>query len=386
MVGSLGRRDEDAEQRSLADAVVSSEEGAEVYFKMRDGPQGQVDMLIPPVSPGNNSRERLVEATKTDPNLAAWRKLADKGEQGFSWDHDLLYQATTTHVLETAHLIALQEVFRKHVLVLAHDKLGHLGARKVKALVKQRFTWPNMGRDIIDYCRSCEVCQRCSKAAARKAPLIEREVLSEPFECLAFDIVGPMQKGKGGYRFLLTAICMASKWPEALPLRSITAKAVAQGMIEIFSRTGIPLQLLTDQGAQFVGSLVSKLCRDLSIDKIKTTPYHPECNGVVERMHGTLGAMLTKASAKGLDWVAQVPFALFALRSAPNRDTHFSPFQLVYGHQVRTPVDILHQGWAETEFKHLDACEWSEWLAERLECWHDVLRERGRKASEQRKE
>ena len=283
-------------------------------------------------------------------------------------------------------MIALPEVFRKQVLVLAHDKLGHLGARKVKALVKQRFTWPNMGRDIIDYCRSCEVCQRCSKAAARKAPLIEREVSSEPFECLAFDIVGPMPKGKGGYRFLLTAICMASKWPEALPLRSITAKAVAQDMMEFFSRTGIPLQLLTDQGAQFVGSLISKLCRDLSIDKIKTTPYHPECNGVVERMHGTLGAMLTKASAKGFDWVAQVPFVLFTLRSAPNRDTHIFPFQLVYGHQVRTPLDILHQGWAETEFKNLDTCEWSEWLAERLECWHDVLRERGRKASEQRKE
>ena len=99
-----------------------------------------------------------------------------------------------------------------------------------------------------------------------------------------------MPKGKGGYRFLLTAICMASKWPEALPLRTITAKAVAQGMIEIFARMGIPLHLLMDQGAQFVGSLVSKLYRDLNIDKIKTTPYHPECNGVIERMHGTLGA------------------------------------------------------------------------------------------------
>ena len=83
------------------------------------------------------------------------------------------------------------------MLVLAHDKLGHLGARKGKALVKQRFTWPNMRRDIIDYCHSYEVCQRCSKAAARKAPLIEREVLSELFDCLAFDIVGPMPKGKG---------------------------------------------------------------------------------------------------------------------------------------------------------------------------------------------
>ena len=317
---------------------------------MREGPRLEVDLVIQPVKSGQGGRERLVEETKADSSLAAWRQLADNGEQGFCWEEDLMYQAITTHVLETAHLMVLPESFRKQVLVLAHDKLGHLGARKVKALVKQRFTWPNMGKEVIEYCRSCEVCQRCSKAAARKAPMKEREILTEPFECLAFDIVGPMPKGKGGCRFLLTAICMASKWPEALPLRTITAKAVAQGMMDIFSRTGIPLQLLTDQGAQFLGFLVSRLCRDLSIEKIKTTPYHPECNGVVECMHGTLGAMLTKATSMGLDWVAQIPFALFALRSAPNRDTHFSPFELVYGHQVRTPLDILHQGWAELEF------------------------------------
>ena len=318
--------------------------------------------------------------TKVDPSLSAWRSLADSKEQGFMWQDDLLYQATTTHTLETAHLMALPEKFRARVLDLAHERSGHLGARKVKALIKQRFVWPGVGQDVVDHCRSCVVCQRCP---ARKVPLIEREVLTEPFEVLAFDIVGPLPKGKGGCRFLLTAICMASKWPEAIPLRTITAKAVAQGMVEVFSRTGIPLQLLTDQGSQFVGSLVTHLCKDLHVEKIKTTP---ECNGVVERMHGTLGAMLTKASALGLDWVGQLPFAMFALRSAPNRDTLFSPFQLVYGHQVRTPLDILHQGWAELSFKELDTSEWSDWLADRLEMWHDVLRERGRDASGKRKE
>ena len=214
---------------------------------------------------------------------------------------------------------------------------------------------------------------------------MEREVLSEPFEVLAMDLVGPFPKGKGGYTYLLTTICMSSRWPEAIPLKSITARAVAEGMMEVFARTGIPLQLLTDQGSQFVGSLVAHMCKDLQIDKIKTAPYHPECNGVVERMHGTLGAMLTKAAALGLDWVGQVPFALFALRSSPNRDTQFSPFQLVYGHSVRTPLDILHQGWAEIDFKDLDTEEWSEWLVARLECWHDVLRDRGKRASESRK-
>ena len=102
-------------------------------------------------------------------------------------------------------------------------------------------------------------------------------------------------------------------------------------------------------------------------------------------MHGTLGPMLTKASQMGLDWVGQLPFALFALRSAPNKDSSFSPYQLVYGHRVRTPLDILHQGWAELSFSDLETGEWSDWLVERLEVWHDLLRERGKEASGKRK-
>ena len=175
------------------------------------------------------------------------------------------------------------------------------------------------------------------------------------------------------------------RWPEALPLRSITAKVVAQGLVEIFSRTGIPLQLISDQGAQFVGSVVTRLCTNLHIERIRTTPYHPEGNGVVEHMHGTLGAMLTKAASQGLDWVGQVSFALFALRAAPNRDTLFSPFELVYGGKVRTPLDIMHQGWAQLEFESLKTDEWAEWLVDRLQHWHDVMRERGECASARRK-
>ena len=95
--------------------------------------------------------------------------------------------------------------------------------------------------------------------------------------------------------------------------------------------------------------------------------------------------MLTKASQLGLDWVEQLPFALFALRSAPNRDTGFSPYQLVYGHRVRTPLDILHQGWAEVEFGELETEEWSDWLVDRLAVWHDLVRERGKEASGMRK-
>ena len=385
---SLEEMAEACDADSLVDELDTYDDEVEgrIQFELRSEDRSGVELEIPPVGHGSASRAELVKETEADPSLKEWRRLAELGEKGFSRHNGLLYQATRSQVLETNHLIVLPQMFRLKVLQMAHEGLGHLGARKVKSLIRQRFTWPGVGQSIMRHCRSCVTCQRCSKAPARKAPLIEREVLSEPFESLAFDIVGPMPKGKGGCRFLLTAICMASKWPEAIPLRSVTAKAVAKGMIEIFAHTGIPLRLLTDQGSQFLGSLVTQLCRNLGIEKIKMTPYHPEGNGVVERMHGTLGAMLTKASSQGLDWVEQVPFALFALRSSPNRDTLFSPYQLVYGHQVRTPLDILHQGWAEVSFKELDVGEWAEWLIEKLEVWHDVCKERGQKASGKRKE
>ena len=381
---SVGGQEEEFE-KILGLGEDSSVEGEEEVYQLREESREEPELVIPPVRAGNSSRAELVIETKSDPTLEKWRSLAEKGEKGFVWKDGLLYKLVTTHVLEAVHILVLPKSFRMKVMQLAHEKLSHLAARRVLSLLRQTFSWPGMGQDIIHYCRSCAICQKCAKSPARKVPMLERTVMSEPFESMGFDIVGPMPKGKGGCRFLLTAICMATRWPEAIPLKSITAKAVALGMVDIFLRTGIPLELISDQGAQFVGSVVRQLCSSLNIERIRTTPYHPEGNGVVERMHGTLGAMLTKAASEGLDWVGQIPFALFAIRAAPNRDSLFSPFELVYGRQVRTPLDILHQGWAELEFEELDTAEWAEWLVERLQHWHDVMRERGECASSKRK-
>ena len=383
--GVLGRQDEDEVENLGIELDPYVVEDEEEVFVMSQDVGGAPDLGVPSVCAGSGNRAALVLETRSDPSLESWRKLAEKKEKGFCWENSLLYKTVTTHVFEVERLLVLPKSFRRKVLELAHDGQGHMGSRRVTALIKQKFDWPGMGQEVIQYCRSCVSCQRCAKPRARQVPMMERKVLSEPFESLAFDLVGPFPKGKGGSRYLLTCVCMASKWPEALPIRSMTASAVAQGMIEIFSRVGVPLRLLSDQGSQFVGKVISKLCSSLQIEKIQSTPYHPEGNGVVERMHSTLGAMLTKAANQGLDWVGQVPFALFALRSAPNRDTGFSPFDLVYGRHVRTPLDILHQGWAQKDFEDLNTDEWADWLVERLECWHSVARERGEDASAKRK-
>ena len=358
---------------------------SEETFVMTQDEGGAPDLEIPTVCAGAGSRLALIAETGSDPSLRQWGALASKKESGLFWDEGLMFKTVTDHVNDVVRLLVLPSSFRLKVMTLAHENMGHRGSRKMLLCLKQKFVWPGMGQQVIKHCRSCTICQRCARPRARQVPMVERKILSEPFESMAFDLVGPIPKGKGGYRYLLTCVCMASKWPEAIPIKCMTANAVAMGMIEIFSRVGVPLRLLSDQGTQFVGKVITKLCDSLQIDMIQSAPYHPEGNGVVERMHGTLNAMLTKASRQGLNWVGQVPFALFALRSAPNRDTGFSPYELVYGKYMRTPLDILHQGWSQKEFHELDTEEWAQWLVERLECWHDVARERGEIASGRRK-
>ena len=298
-------------------------------------------MALPPLETGGD-RVLLVEETRRDKSLKIWRKLAEKNEKGFKMKDGLLFLTVTDNVFQAVDVLVLPKLFRWKVLKAAHDGAGHLGHRKVLMMVRRRFTWPLLTKDVVQYCNSCLVCQQCSKASVRKAPMVERPVLSEPFELMAFDLVGPLPKAKGGYRFVLTAVCMSTTWPEAIPLKSITAKVVAEGMINIFSRTALPLELLTDQGTQFVGKLMRELCELLGIRQLKTTAYHPQTNGMVERMHSTLEGMLTKAHQQGMDWAQQIPFALFALRQLPNRDTLLSPFELVFGRDVRTPLELLH--------------------------------------------
>ena len=381
------------DETEVVEEEVEREEAEEIEMESSDltevgleAASKEPELDIPVVKKGRGDRDALVAETKSDPSLEHWRKLAEKGEEGFVWEKGLLHQEVMTQVLERGLILVLPKSFRHRVLVVAHDKMQHMGARRVTRLVKQRFTWPGVGRDIANFCRACPVCQKCDKRKSRKALMIERPVMSEPFEVMAIDLVGPFKAGKGGCTHLLTAVCMATRWPEAIPLKSTTARSVAIGLLDIFSRTGIPLQLLSDQGPQFTSAVLKHLCEGLHIDQIMATPYHPEGNGVVERMHGPLCAMLTKAAREGHDWVGQVPFALFALRAAPNRDTGFSPFELVYGRRVRTPLDVIHQGWAREEFEDLNCGEWADWLVSKLECWHDVMRERGAEASKRRKD
>ena len=133
-----------------------------------------------------------------------------------------------------------------------------------------------------------------------------------------------------GYSYLLTMIDRTSRWPEAVPLSSITAETCARAFISTWvSRFGVPALLTSDQGAQFTSSVLSEVCSILGILRIKTTSFHLQSNGMIERFHRSLKTSLWARLASS-NWVAHLPLVMLGLRSSPKDDSSFSPEEAVY--------------------------------------------------------
>ena len=136
-----------------------------------------------------------------------------------------------------------------------------------------------MSRDCQTHVRACERCQKLDKTTPKPSTMTERVIVTQPFQDIAIDIVGPFPTAVGGFRFLLTCIDNATRWPEAVPLRTTTARVVISSLTEIFSRCGFPSRLTSDNGSQFTGKVFTKWLRDKGIQHSRTTPYHPQGNG-----------------------------------------------------------------------------------------------------------
>jgi len=137
----------------------------------------------------------------------------------------------------------------------------------------------------------------------------------------------------------------ATRYPEAVSLKSIEAETVAGNHV---SRVGIPEEILSDQGSQFLSGVMKEVSRLLSMNQIGTTPYHQMCNGFVERLNGTLKAMSKWMCAeKPKDWDRYFPALLLANREIPQESLRFAPFELLYGRTVRGPMSILKEMWTK---------------------------------------
>ena len=166
--------------------------------------------------------------------------------------------------------------------------------------------------------------------------------VGEPMERWGIDLTGPHPTSAGGHKYILTAIDYFSRWTEAFPIRNQEAATVAKVLVEqVFVRFGVPLQILSDQGPNFESGLFQEMCRLLGIDKVRTSPYQPRTNGMIERWHRTLNSMLGKVVGESQrDWHEKLPYVMAAYRATEHSRTGFTPNYLFIGREARAPVDL----------------------------------------------
>ena len=239
--------------------------------------------------------------------------------------------------------LVVPKELRRQVMSVNHESAfsGHLGAKKTEVRILP---------DVIRFSCSCDVCQRTDKrGSVKKVPLGSMPLIVTPFKRVAVDIVGPIAPpSEAGHRYISTLVDCATRYPDAVPLKKITTEAVAQALLDIYSRVGIPEEVLTDQGTQFMSECMQEVSRLLSIKGLTSTPYHPICNGLVERWNRTLKSMLKRlCQDQPKQWRRLINPVLFAYREVPQETTGFSPFQLLYGRSVRGPGMILKELWTK---------------------------------------
>ncbi|KAK3869288.1 hypothetical protein Pcinc_025397 [Petrolisthes cinctipes] len=277
----------------------------------------------------------------------------------FSWIDGLLYRecvASTRPGNQGTRKLVVPADCRRIVLQVAHESplVGHFSHRKTEDKVSKHFFWPAMATDIRDYYRSCDLCQRkSSRGRVKPVPLIPLPVVTEPFSRVAVNIVRPLSPiSAEGHRYILTLIDFSTGFPEAIPLKEVDSISVAEALLSIFSRVGIPREILSDRGTQFTSQLMAELQKLLGVKPQFTTPYHPAGNGRVERLHGPLKAVLRKlCHEKPREWHRYLVPALFALRELPSDRTGFSAFDLLYGRSVRGPLTALKDLWEDRQLK-----------------------------------
>ncbi|MCO5554203.1 hypothetical protein L7F22_007731 [Adiantum nelumboides] len=173
-----------------------------------------------------------------------------------------------------------------------------------------------------------------------KEPLFQGQETME--DILYFLETGPLPRTSIGKQYILTTSDYMTRWAEAASVARITAANVSKFVLAyIFSRFGTPLEILSDRGPGFRVDLLDALLENLSIKRVHSTPYYPQCNGLVEKTNGVLCKIITKhVRDRPQDWDKHLTAALWAYKTSFKVSTQFTPYHLVYGQEALLPIEV----------------------------------------------
>ena len=213
---------------------------------------------------------------------------------------------------------------------------GHQGADKTLARLREECYWVNMSQDVERYCRECTECQQAKLPLPSKAPVTSMPI-GKPWQMVAVDVLTVPVSQKGN-RYLLVVQDYFTKWADAIPLPDQSACTITTALIKLFSVLGMPDVVHSDQGRNFESAILKQTLEAFGIAKSRTTAYHPEGDGMVERFNRSLLQLLRVYVDTQSDWERHLPLALYAYRTAVHASTGVSPHSLMFGRPSHSPL------------------------------------------------
>lgn len=220
---------------------------------------------------------------------------------------------------------------------------GHAGINRMFHNLKRYYYWKGLRKDVEEYVKKCDDCQRYKYSKKIIEPMTITTTPSVAFQRVYLDLVGPLEPDFSGNKYILTLQCDLSKFVECYPIENKEAVTVAQAFVENFIlRYGVPDDIVSDQGTEFLASIFQEICKLLQINKLNSTAYHHQTLGSLENSHKSLGAYLRMQICKHQgNWSTWVPFWCFSYNNSVHSETRYTPHELVFGKTAKLPSNIL---------------------------------------------
>uniref|UniRef100_A0A914KP35 RNA-directed DNA polymerase n=1 Tax=Meloidogyne incognita TaxID=6306 RepID=A0A914KP35_MELIC len=254
--------------------------------------------------------------------------------------------------------------------------------------IRKRFWWKRIIPDTKNFVTACIRCQQRKNIPkiVHKEPIHPIQIPNEPFQRIHMDILGPLPETVEGYKYILSITDSFSKWLTAVPMINQTAISISQAFTDNWiTKFGCPKVVVTDNGRQFISKIFEELTKIYGFKHNKTTTYHPQSNGAVERMNRVVADMLYNyVNIKGTDWSSHLQYVIFAYNSSIHASSGQTPYFILFARDPVTPIDLRLKG---TEIGEREV-EMSEYLENKTklikETWESV-KESLNKAQEQQK-
>lgn len=218
---------------------------------------------------------------------------------------------------------------------------GHRGVERMKNTIRKFYTWPTMSSDIKKYIQNCEICEKTKIHRHTSTPLQITSVANAPFEKIYIDFVGEINpNSEAGHKYIMSISCDLTKYIVMVPTFDCTALTAAKTIVEeICLIFNFPKTIVSDNGPAFTAEIFKQMAKLLDIKHIKTTPYHPQSNGAIERYHRTLGQYIRAYTQKNqASWHKYLPFFTFSQNTTVHSTTGFTPHSLVFGFDLQIPI------------------------------------------------